>query len=112
MINPRSQPVQNATEDLAAQNMLEFVAEFQQHGGHMAGNPVRDSSADADGRYGWNVPLVGGQTLRVLMPGLDLGLLTKGTTAQAPCLKVNGTWAWWNGALDLAVAVDPRRYRS
>jgi hypothetical protein len=49
-------------------------------------------------RIGW---------VHILMPGVDMARLRDLTTG-APCLRINGEWAWWTDAVYLAVPI-PRR---
>jgi hypothetical protein len=102
--------VGGATLQQAETNMREFVrlvAEQAQTEGEtrgyapQVGEPVRDEGSDADGRFGWMLP-VNGAEVRVLMPGVDLGRV-KGLDSGAPCLFVDGTAAWWSGAIFNAV---------
>lgn len=57
------------------------------------GEPVRDESLDAGGRYGWVMP-IGKHHVVILMPGINLGVV-RSLSAEAPCLKINGEWVWW-----------------
>lgn len=110
MINPGSEPVENATEEHAAANMVEFVAEFQERGGHLAGDPIRTTDLDEGGRFGWLLPLVGGGASEILMPGVELTRLRDDLTAQAPCVRVNGLMWWWRDAVGSAVPLEPGRW--
>ena len=111
MINPGTQPVADAREDLATANLDAFLTavrarahELEQvpirhRTAGLSGDPVRDPAADRDGRFGWDLPLSDGRTVRVLIPGTDLAALRDDLTAAAPCLYVNGRAWWWADAV-------------
>ncbi|MFI5933872.1 hypothetical protein [Actinoplanes sp. NPDC051494] len=111
MINPGTQPLDNSREDLATENLTAFLTAVSTRATHLeditirhrvasiSGEPVRDPGADCDGRFGWNLPLSDGRTVRLLMPGVELPRLRDDITAQAPCLYVNGNAWWWNDAV-------------
>jgi hypothetical protein len=101
MINPGSLPVDGAREELAAANLDVFLAAARDRGAQFAGDPVRDPAADRDGRYGWDLPMVDGSMVRLLMPGAELIRVRDDLTAQAPVLYVNGGAWWWNDAMGL-----------
>ena len=123
MINPGEEPIGDAREDLAAANLEAFLAgvrrraadldevPIRQRVAHLDGEPIRDPRADRDGRFGWDLPLSDGRQVRLLMPGVELGLIRDDITAQAPCLYVNGSAHWWNDAVDSVAAegVELRR---
>ncbi|GAB2600773.1 hypothetical protein Aab01nite_64720 [Paractinoplanes abujensis] len=112
MINPGTEPVEGAREELARANVDAFLGAVRRRAGELddvsvkrrvaelTGEPVRDPGADRDGRFGWDLPLSDGRAVRLLMPGVDLALIRDDITAQAPCLYVNGNAWWWNGAVD------------
>jgi hypothetical protein len=108
MINPGSRPVEGATFAQAEANMRAFVEAIREgaEGARQVrpvpgiGEPVRDESMDT-GRYGWVVP-IGEHDVRVLMPGADLAVV-RALGATAPCLKINGEWAWWVSAARAAI---------
>lgn len=102
MINPGTQPIADAREDLAAANLDAFLAAVAARGTELAGAPVRDPAADRDGRFGWDLPLTDGSIVRLLMPGVDLMRVRDDLTAQSPCLYVNGGAWWWNDAVSMA----------
>jgi hypothetical protein len=37
-----------------------FLGNVRERGGQLDGEPVRDPAADRDGRFGWDLPMVGG----------------------------------------------------
>ena len=45
------------------------------------------------------------------MPGVDMARLRDMTT-EAPCLRINGEWAWWPSAAYIAVPIPRRSPRS
>ena len=126
MINPGTAPVDDAREDLAVTNLEVFLAEVRQRAPQMgggpvvrhaelAGDPVRDPAADRDGRFGWDLPMSDGRSIRLLMPGAALPLLRDDVTAGSPCLYVNGNACWWNDAVGRVAAeglVEPGYHRS
>nr|WP_221383324.1 hypothetical protein [Actinoplanes polyasparticus] len=85
MINPGSQPVEGAREELAAANLGPFLAAVGEQGGAVISEPIRDMSADVDGRFAWRFE-VDGMPVLLLMPGVELVRLREDLTAQAPCL--------------------------
>lgn len=110
MITPAFGPVEGATAEVAAANMVAFIADVREHAAlngqvrgytPSIGEPVRRESLDADGRYGWAVD-VNGQEVTVLMPGVEESLL-RGLADTVPALKVGGEWSWWAGAVQSAV---------
>ncbi|MBM2618390.1 hypothetical protein JIG36_22785 [Actinoplanes sp. LDG1-06] len=112
MINPGTEPVVEAREELAVANLEAFLADVRRRAAVMDevpirrrvagldGEPVRDPGADRDGRFGWDLPMSDGRVVRLLMPGAELTALRDDITAQAPCLYVNGAAWWWAGAVD------------
>ena len=112
MINVGTAPLEQADEELAAANLDAFLTAVTERAtlleqvpirrrvAHLDGTPVRDPGADRDGRFGWDLPLSDGRTVRLLMPGVSLTLLRDDITAQAPCLYINGNAWWWDGAID------------
>ncbi|WP_143235483.1 hypothetical protein [Paractinoplanes atraurantiacus] len=112
MINPGSQPVDGAREELAAASLAAFLVELREQAaleretrgaGGEVGEPVRDSTADRDGRFGWTIT-VNGQPVQVLMPGLEEAVL-RGLDAQTPCLLINREARWWSSAVYAAAAL-------
>ncbi|XVV10932.1 hypothetical protein ACQP2X_39760 [Actinoplanes sp. CA-131856] len=112
MINPGSQPVDGAREELAAANLATFWAELREQAalesetrrtGGEVGEPVQESAADRDGRFGWTV-VVNGQPVQILMPGVEEAVL-RGLDAQTPCLLINGEARWWSSAVYAAAAL-------
>jgi hypothetical protein len=103
MINPGTRPIEGAREDLAAANLEVFLKAVREHGGQLAGDPVRDPAADRDGRFGWDLPQADGSVTRLLMPGVELMRVRDDITAQALCLYVNGGAWWWSDAVGMAV---------
>jgi len=109
MINPGSRPVEGASDAHAEANMRLFAdavragAEVGREVRPVAavGEPVRDESLDVDGRFGWVLP-IGEQRVQVLMPGVEIATV-RGLTAEAPCLRVNGEWVWWQSAAGMAI---------
>ena len=113
MINPGTAPIEAAREDLAATNLSVFLTAVREYSRELeqvpirqrvaapAGEPVRDPRADRDGRFGWDLPFSDGRTVRLLLPGVPLGLLRGDVTAAAACLYVNGTAWWWNDAVSV-----------
>jgi len=110
MINPGTAPVEDADEQVAAENLTVFLdtvrARVAGMGGapavrvtEFSGDPVRDPAADRDGRFGWDLPFSDGSRLRLLMPGAELARLRDDLTAEAPCLYVNGNAYWWDAAV-------------
>jgi hypothetical protein len=104
MINPGAVPVDDADEQLAEQNLGVFLAAARERGAQLGGDPVRDPAADRDGRFGWDLPVVGGSVTRLLMPGVELMRVRDDLTSNAPCLYVNGSAWWWQSALALVVS--------
>ncbi|GAA0579988.1 hypothetical protein GCM10010172_76200 [Paractinoplanes ferrugineus] len=112
MINPGTEPV-DGREDLATANLATFLDAVRGRAAEMdqvpiryrvaalTGDPRRDPAADRDGRFGWDLPFDDGRVVRLLMPGVELPRLRDDLTARAPCLYVNGSASWWNGAVDL-----------
>ena len=104
MINPGSQPVDGAREDLAAANLDIFLTAVRdRRGDALAGDPVREPGVDRDGRYGWKVPTSDGLVITVLMPGAELERV-RALGATAPVLYLNDNPAWWNDAVGLLAA--------
>jgi hypothetical protein len=109
MINPGSRPVEGATAAQAEASMRAFVeavrveADFAREVRPVAavGEPLRDESLDADGRYGWVMP-IGQDRVVILMPGVDVAAV-RSLSAEAPCLRVNGEWVWWPSAAGAAI---------
>jgi hypothetical protein len=106
MINPGSRPVEGATEQQAEANLAAFIDAATERGLELADEPERLPDADEGGRFAWNLHLAGGKVVQVLMPGVDLIRIRDDLSAEAPCLKVNGNWSWWDGAVDAAVPVE------
>ncbi|WP_250031285.1 hypothetical protein [Paractinoplanes maris] len=112
MINPGTAPIEDARPELAQANLEAFLdaarrraaeldeVPIRQRVAYLDGEPVRDPSADRDGRFGWDLRMSDGRTVRLLMPGVELARLRDDITAEAPCLYVNGTAWWWDGAVD------------
>ncbi|MCO8274197.1 hypothetical protein M1L60_26710 [Actinoplanes sp. TRM 88003] len=112
MINPGTAPIDGADEELARANLDAFLDAVRQRAeqmdevpirqrvAHLDGDPVRDPGADRDGRFGWDLSMSDGRTIRVLIPGVPLAALRDDITAVAPCLYVNGNANWWSGAVD------------
>jgi hypothetical protein len=109
MINPGSQPIEGATEQQAEASLAAFIDAATERGLGLADEPERTPDVDEGGRYGWTLRLAGGEVVRVLMPGVDLALIRDDLSAEAPCVKVNGDWWWWNGAVDAAVPAEASR---
>ncbi|MFF5291921.1 hypothetical protein [Paractinoplanes globisporus] len=109
MINPGSRPVEGATAAQAEANMRAFIeavraaAEIAREVRPVAsvGEPMREESLDADGRYGWVLP-IGERLVPILMPGVDLAVL-RALDAASPCLRVGSEWVWWPSAAGAAV---------
>jgi hypothetical protein len=101
MINPGTVAVDDADEQLAEQNLDVFLTAARDRGAPLAGDPVRDPSADRDGRFGWDLPMAGGSVTRLLMPGVELMRVRDDLTVDAPCLYVNGGAWWWPSALGM-----------
>ena len=109
MINPGSRPVEGATAAQAEANMRAFTdavraqADVARQARPVAavGEPVRDESMDADGRYGWVMP-IGEHRVVIRMPGVDLAVL-RALSAEAPCLQIDGEWVWWLSAAGAAI---------
>jgi hypothetical protein len=93
MINPGTLPVQDAKPEAAAAAIAVFVEEVVARGGWLDGVPVRDPSADREGRYGYLLPIAGGGAVLILMPGASIERL-RDLGAAAPCVYV-GEWPWW-----------------
>jgi len=115
VINPGALPVEGAREELAATNLRTFVDAVRERAllerdvpgsGGEVGEPVRDLELDRDGRFGWKLP-VNGAEVSILMPGANLGQVRE-LGAAAPCLQINGNWAWWNDAVSAAVPLPSR----
>lgn len=104
VINPGSQPVDGAREDLAVANLDVFLTAVRdRRSDALAGDPVRAPEADRDGRFGWRVPTSDGLVIMVLMPGAELDRV-RALGATAPCLFVNDEAWWWNDAVGLLAA--------
>jgi hypothetical protein len=111
VINPGTLPAEGPREDLATANLTAFLAAARARAAELdevpirhrvaelTGEPVRDQAADRDGRLGWDLPYSDGRVVRLLMPGVELGLVRDDLTAAAPCLYVNGEPWWWNDAV-------------
>jgi hypothetical protein len=106
IINPGTQPIENAREDLAVANLAVFLDAVRERGGQLDGEAVRDPAADRDGRFGWNLPMTGERVTRLLMPGVELARVRDDITAQAPCLWVNDNAWWWNDAVGMAIPLS------
>ena len=116
MINPGTAPIEEGRLDLAEANLDDFLSAvrrraaeldevpFRRRVAGLSGDPIRDPRADRDGRFGWDLPLSDGRTVRLLMPGVGLTLIRDDITAEAPCLYVNGNAWWWDGAVDSVAA--------
>lgn len=109
MINPGSRPVDGGTESGAEANLQEFVDEATTRGLRLSDEPIRHAEADADGRYGWVLPLEGGDQVPILMPGTDLATLRDDLSSEAYCLKVRDSWWWWRDAVGMVVPIEPGR---
>ncbi|MFI5898513.1 hypothetical protein ACIA5D_51475 [Actinoplanes sp. NPDC051513] len=109
MINPGSRPIEGATAAQAETNMRAFTdtvraeADIARQVRPVAtvGEPARDQALDADGRYGWILP-IGEHRVSILMPGVDLAVV-RALNAATPCLQVNGEWVWWHSAAGMAI---------
>ena len=104
MINPGSQPVDGAREELAAANLAPFVAAIVEHGGTVTREPTRAAGLDADGRYGWRFE-IDGMPVELLIPGVQLERVRDDLSATAPCLNVNSSWNRWQGAVYVCVPI-------
>ncbi|KUL25216.1 hypothetical protein [Actinoplanes awajinensis] len=116
MINPGTQPIAQASEDLAAAALDAFLSavrariaevgdlEVLTRVAEIAGEAVRDGAADRDGRYGWDLPYTDGHVVRLLIPGVPLPQMRDDITAEAPCLYVNGAAWWWSDAVGTVAA--------
>ncbi|GAA0494933.1 hypothetical protein Ade02nite_19470 [Paractinoplanes deccanensis] len=93
---------------MAEENLAAFVDAATELGLRLADEPLRVAEADRGGRYGWDLPLEGGTTVRVLMPGRPIAEL-KDLSVQAPTIFVNGSAWWWNDAVNQAVPLEPGR---
>lgn len=99
-INPGTRAVPDATEAAAAANITVFAAAVRDHGGHLDGEPIRDTSLDAgDGRFGYRLPTAAGGVVLIRMPGTDLAHVRDDLSAQAYCLYVNELPWWWPSAV-------------
>jgi hypothetical protein len=110
IINPGTQPIEDAHEDLAAANLQVFLDAARDRGVELGGDPVRDPDADRDGRFGWNLLMADESIVRLLMPGAELIRVRDNVTAQAPCLYLNGSAWWWDSAVGLVAS--PARWSS
>jgi hypothetical protein len=111
VINPGARPLPDARENLAAANLLAFLAEVRVRAVEleevplrvrvhaMSGEPERAAGADLSGRFAWDVPFSNGKSVRVLIPGVPLPEIRDDLTAQAPCLYVGAEAAWWSDAV-------------
>ncbi|MFC3386855.1 hypothetical protein ACFOHP_33600 [Couchioplanes caeruleus subsp. azureus] len=111
MINPGTQPIEDAQEEHAVAALKVFLGEVRVRAAEMeqaplkrreaeiSGEPTRDPAADRDGRYGWDLRLSDGRVVRLLMPGVRVEAMRDDITAAAPCLYVNGTAWWWSDAV-------------
>lgn len=116
MINPGTQPIEQASEDLAIAALQELLAAVRTRTADVddvpvltrvaaiAGDPVRDPAADRDGRYGWDLPYTDGRIVRLLIPGVPLSAMRDDITASAPCLYINGSAWWWPAAVGILAA--------
>jgi hypothetical protein len=116
MINPGTQPIAQASEDLAAAALQELLAAVRARIADLgevpiltrvaaiAGDPVRDPAADRDGRYGWDLPYSDGRVVRLLIPGVPLPQIRDDITAEAPCVYINGGAWWWPAAIGILAA--------
>jgi hypothetical protein len=109
MINPGSRPVEGGTIADAEANMAVFLRDATARGLRLAGDPERDPGADADGRFGWILPVEGGGRVPVLMPGAGLAQVRDDLTAQAYCIRVRADFWWWQDAAAMVVPLDPGR---
>ncbi|RZU46583.1 hypothetical protein EV385_6658 [Krasilnikovia cinnamomea] len=112
IINPGTQPVPDAREDLAAAALETFLAAVRERAAELEqapiryrearidGEPVRVSEADQEGRFAWDVPFSDGRRVRLLIPGVELAAM-QGLSAAAPCLWVGGEAVWWSDAVGL-----------
>jgi len=115
MIVPGIGPVGGASEGAAEANMRIFIAEVRAAADRErevrqtgeVGEPVRDTTLDEGGRFGWVIP-IGDHMVPVLMPGVDLAEL-RSLSVDASLLKVGGEWSWWSGASGAAVPLAPLR---
>jgi hypothetical protein len=115
MISPAFGPVADATEEEAAASIGTFVADVraaaEENGQALGyeptvGEPRRSPELDEGGRCGWTVE-VNGQAVRVLMPGVPVGIL-RDMSSEIPALQINGEWAWWPTAVMWAVPLPAR----
>lgn len=115
MITPAFGPVADATEDVAAANIIAFAADVYANAAYRGAalgydaqiaEPQRDPDRDADGRYCWTIE-VNQTVVRVLMPGIDATVLRHVAPGQrvagylpgdVPALRVDDSWAWWTTA--------------
>jgi hypothetical protein len=109
VINPGERPVAVADEqvarELAEQNLQTFVDELTERGAELTDEPERDLGSDEGGRFAWVLPFAGDVRVQILMPGVELAEL-KSTSAQAPCLRVDGLWWWWRDAVGQAAPLS------
>jgi hypothetical protein len=94
MINPGTVPVDGADEQPAKQNLDVFLTVARERGAPLAGPPVRDPTADRDGRFDWDLPLIDASVTRLLMPGVEVMRVRDDLTTAAPCRFVIGI-RWW-----------------
>ncbi|GAB1646861.1 hypothetical protein [Krasilnikovia sp. MM14-A1259] len=112
IINPGTQPVPDAREDLAAAALEPFLAAVRERAVELEqvpiryreagidGDPVRVPEADQDGRFAWDVPFSDGRRVRLRVPGVELDAM-RGLSAAVPCLYVGAEAAWWHDAIGL-----------
>jgi hypothetical protein len=79
-----------------------FLADVEEHGGRLAGDPVRLHDV-RDGCFGWRVPMLG-QTVSLRIPDADSRQLL-GTSINAPLCFIDGEAWWWYGAVRSAIAI-------
>ncbi|MGX6605636.1 hypothetical protein ACWKSP_26410 [Micromonosporaceae bacterium Da 78-11] len=115
VINPGERALEYPDDETAREqaelNLQAFVDEFTELGGELVDEPERDQASDEGGRYAWLLPMPGDVRVQVLMPGVALAEL-KTTSAEAPCLRVDGAWWWWAGAVGAAVPLDVTHRRA
>lgn len=108
MINPGSRDLEDTSPSVAEENLALFVDAATERGLRLADEPQRAAEADTGGRYGWDLPLEGGTTVRVLMPGRPVAEL-RDSSAQAPTIRVGEFFWWWNDAVGQVTPLEPGR---
>ena len=60
---------------------------------------MREIEADRDGWFAWRLPISGGTTVQIRIPGVELARMRDDHSAAAPCLYVGDNPCSWDAAV-------------